>query len=85
MTKPTQAEKRCQASRRRVERHQQAIAEADARTARERSARAACKTRRACDRLDRALIAAEARHKRHEKQLSQLDMEAQRACSPPPS
>jgi hypothetical protein len=80
--KPTAAEKRCFASRRRVERQHEVIAEADARLAKERKAREACKTKRACENLDRALKASETRQQRHAKQLEQFDGEAQRACAP---
>jgi hypothetical protein len=80
--KPTTAEKRCLASRRRVERQHEVIAEADARLAKERKAREACKTKRACENLDRALNASETRQHRHAKQLEQFESEAQKACAP---
>ena len=80
--RPTAAEKRCLASRRRVERQNEVIAEADARVAKERNARDSCKTKRACDSLDRALKASETRHQRHEKQLALFASEAQKACAP---
>ena len=82
--KPTAAEKRCLASRRRVERQQEVITQADARIAKERTARQSCKTKRACDSLDRALNASEARHQRHAKQLAQFESEAAKACAAPP-
>lgn len=79
--KPTAAEKRCLASRRRVDRQHEAIAEADARVAKEQKAKASCKTKRACDSLDRALNASQTRHQRHAKQLAQFEGEAQKACA----
>jgi hypothetical protein len=79
-SKPTAAEKRCLASRRRVERQHEVIAETDARTARERKARESCKTKRVCENLDRALRASETRAQRHAKQLAQFEGEAQKAC-----
>jgi len=82
--KPTAAEKRCLASRRRVERQQEVIAEADTRVAKERKARESCKTKRACESLDRALKASETRQQRHAKQLAQFESEAQKACAPLP-
>lgn len=82
--KPTAAEKRCLASRRRVERQHEVIAQADARIAKERTARESCKTKRACDSLDRALNASETRHLRHAKQLAQFESEAAKACAAPP-
>ena len=78
--KPTAAEKRCLASRRRVDRQHEVIAEADARVAKEQKAKASCKTKRACDSLDRALNASQTRHQRHAKQLAQFEGEAQKAC-----
>jgi hypothetical protein len=80
--KPTAAEKRCLASRRRVERQHEVIAEADARLAKERKARESCKTKRTCDNLDRALKASETRQQRHAKQLEQFESEARKACAP---
>lgn len=79
--KPTAVEKRCLASRRRVERQQEATAEAEVRVDKERKAREACKSKRACENLDRALKASEARKQRHEKRLAQFDAEAQKACA----
>lgn len=79
--KPTAAEKRCLASRRRVERQLEVIAQADARIAKERIARESCKTRRACENLDRALNASKTRDQRHAKQLAQLESEALKACA----
>jgi hypothetical protein len=79
-TKPTAAEKRCLASRRRVERQNEVIAEADARLAKEQKARASCKTKRACESLDRALKASETRQQRHAKQLAQFESETRKAC-----
>ena len=79
--RPTSDEKRCKASRRRVERQQEVIAEAQARVDREKAARATCKTRRACDSLDRALKASEVRSERHAKQLAQFEAEASKACA----
>lgn len=84
-TKPTAAEKRCLASRRRVERQHEATAEAEMRVARERSARESCKSKRVCDNLDRALNASEARRQRHEKRLAQFDAEAKKACAGTPA
>jgi hypothetical protein len=81
--KPTAAEKRCLASRRRVERQNEVIAEADARIAKERTAREGCKTKRACENLDRALNASETRRQRHEKQFAQFESEARKACATP--
>ena len=78
--RPTAAEKRCIASRRRVERQNEALGEADAREAKERSARASCKTKRACENLDRALKASEVRRERLAKQLAQFETEATKAC-----
>ena len=82
--KPTAAEKRCLASRRRVERQREVIEQADARIAKERAARESCKTKRACDSLDRALNASETRQRRHAKQLAQFESEAAKACAAPP-
>lgn len=82
-TKPTAAEKRCLASRRRVERQREVIAEADARLAKELKAREACKTKRTCESLDRALKASKTRQQRHEKQLARFESEAQKACATP--
>jgi hypothetical protein len=79
--KPTAAQKRCLAATRRVERQREVITEADARTTRERSARQACRTRRACDSLDRALKAGEARRVRYAKQLAQFEAEASTICA----
>jgi len=80
-SKPTSEEKRCKASRRRVERQQEVIAEANARIERETAARQSCKTKRACDSLDRALRAGQTRNQRYAKQLAQLEAEAGKACS----
>ena len=80
-TKPTTEEKRCKASRRRVERQQEVITEANARIERETAARKACKTKRACDSLDRALNAGQTRSQRHAKQLAQFEAEAAKACA----
>ena len=79
--KPTAAQKRCLASKRRVERQNEVIAEADARIVKERKAREGCKTKRACESLDRALNASETRRQRHEKQFAQFESEAQKACA----
>jgi len=82
--RPTAAEKRCIASRRRVERQNEALVQADERDAKERSARDSCKTKRACENLDRALKASEARRQRLAKQLAQFEAEATKACELPP-
>ena len=82
-TKPTAAQKRCLASRRRVERQNEVIAEADARVVKEQKARETCKSKRACESLDRALKASHTRHQRHEKQLAQFESETQKACAAP--
>ena len=79
--RPTAAEKRCLAATRRVDRQKEVIAQAEARTAKERSARDACRTRRQCESLDRALKAAEARRLRYDKQLAHFDAEARSACA----
>jgi len=79
--KPTSDEKRCKASRRRVERQQEVIAEAQSRVDREKKARETCKSRRACDSLDRALKASQVRSERHAKQLAQFESEADKACA----
>jgi len=79
--KPTSDEKRCKASRRRIERQQEVITEAQARVDREKAARATCKTRRSCDSLDRALKASQVRSERHEKQLAHFESEASKACA----
>lgn len=79
--KPTSEEKRCTASRRRVDRQNEVIAEANARIEREKAARAACKGKRACDSLDRALAAAQTRSQRFAKQLAQFESEASKACA----
>jgi hypothetical protein len=79
--KPTSDEKRCKASRRRVERQQEVIAEAQARVDREKAARDTCKTRRSCDSLDRALKASQVRSERHVKQLAHFESEARKACA----
>lgn len=79
--KPTNEEKRCKASQRRVERQQEVIAETDARMQAEKRAREACRTKRACDSRDRALNAAQTRHDRYVKQLAQLESEASKACA----
>ncbi len=59
------------------------IAEADARLAKEQKARASCKTKRACESLDRALKASETRQQRHAKQLAQFESETRKACDAP--
>ncbi len=82
--KPTADQKRCLASRRRAERQHEVIAQADARVAREQKAREACKTKRACESLDRALEASHTRQQRHEKQRVQFQSEASKACAHPP-
>ena len=79
--RPTAAQKRCLAATRRVERQLEVIADAKARTERERRAREACRTRRACDNLDRALKAAQARHARNVKQLEKFESEANAICA----
>jgi len=79
--KPTSDEKRCIASRRRVERQQAVIAEADARVERDKASREGCKTKRACDSLDRALKASSTRQQRYGKQLAQFESEASKACA----
>ena len=79
--RPTSDEKRCKASRRRVERQQEVIAEAQARANREKAARETCKAKRACDSLDRALKASQVRSERHAKQLAQFETEAAKACA----
>jgi len=82
--RPTSDEKRCKASRRRVERQQEVIAEAQARVEREKAARATCRTKRSCDSLDRALKASQVRSERHAKQLAQFESEAGKACAGAP-
>lgn len=79
--KPDAAERRCIASRRRTERAQQVIADADARLARERQARDTCVTKRACGKVDHALKASEARMKRYAQQLAHYESEARDACA----
>ena len=79
--RPTSDQKRCKASRRRVERQQEVIAEAQARVDRENAARASCRTKRSCDSLDRALKASQVRSERHAKQLSKFASEAAKACA----
>ena len=79
--RPTSDQKRCKASRRRVERQQEVIAEAQARVERDKAARATCKGKRACESLDRALNAARVRSERHAKQLAHFEAEAGKACA----
>ena len=81
--RPTAAEKRCIASRRRVERQNEALTQAAAREEKEHDARAVCKTRRACENLDRAIKASDVRRERLAKQLTQLEAEATKVCELP--
>ena len=81
----TAAEKRCLASRRRVERQNEALVQAAAREEKERDARAVCKTKRACENLDRAIKASDVRRERLAKQLAQLEAEATKVCKLPPT
>lgn len=83
--RPTAVEKRCMASRRRVERQNEAIVQADARTEKERTARASCTTKRACENLDRALKASEARKQRLAEQLAVFRAEAEKRCAVVPA
>lgn len=71
--------KRCHAAQRRVERQQRVIADLDARIARERGTRERCE-KRACDRIDRALKASQARRVHHERQLRAYEVDANTAC-----
>ncbi|HVE49820.1 MAG TPA: hypothetical protein VNG69_09425, partial [Casimicrobiaceae bacterium] len=81
----TAAEKRCLASRRRVERQNEALTQAAAREEKEHTARAVCKTKRACENLDRAIKASDVRRERLAKQLAQLEAEATKVCELPPT
>jgi hypothetical protein len=74
------ATKRCAAAERRVERQVQVIADLELRLARNHDARARCSTGRACNRVDRALKADEARRAHYERQLAQYRIDATNAC-----
>jgi hypothetical protein len=71
--------KRCHAAQRRVERQKQVIADLDTRIARERGTRERCE-KRACERIDRALKASQARRVQHERQLRAYEVDASNAC-----
>jgi hypothetical protein len=71
--------KRCHAAQRRVERQKQVIAVLDTRIARERGTRERCE-KRACERIDRALKASQARRVHHERQLRAYEVDASNAC-----
>ena len=75
-----QAEKRCQAAQRRVERQKTVLADHNARAAKDADARSRCTGKRTCARLDRALVAHDTRRKTYERQLSQYEADARRLC-----
>ena len=76
--------KRCQAGQRRVERAKAVLDEHNARVAKDADARARCTNKRACARLDRALVAHDTRRRTYERQLAQYEADARRLCAAPP-
>lgn len=79
--RPTPEQKRCAAAQRRIERQRQGLAQVDARIERAHTARTACTTARACERLERQLRSEEARRRRIERQLALYETEAERICA----
>jgi septal ring factor EnvC (AmiA/AmiB activator) len=79
--RPTAEQKRCAAAERRVDRHRESLAQLDARLERQRQAREACASPRACDRVDREIKSEETRRRRIERQLAQFESESEAICA----
>jgi predicted nucleic acid-binding Zn-ribbon protein len=78
--RPTAEQRRCAAAERRVARHRETLAQLDVRLDRQRKARAACTTARACDSIDREIRSEETRRRRIGRQLEQFETEARSIC-----
>lgn len=77
----TPAEKRCNASLRRVDRHQQKLAETKRIREASRKAVENCDSPRACEQASHRERTLETRERNEERQLARLDTEARKLCA----